>query len=253
MIRKKESIRFLWSHESAIHRILVRLYNTVMRLFPFELKYGIGRFMRRNSPPYNLIHSGSVLAQIGAPRDTLLSGRSRAMYFCLLTGSTGKVVVIEPDEMSANAFKRVAAQHGLKNFVVANCAAWSVRKDLKIFINPAHPASNFVEGTKTYTASHLSEYQQINMPADTIDNILRSNQISKLDLISITTNGSEREILKGMIKTIAHRVELIALARTGNYIEMMKSMGYELYTYDDRGFVFRQKELLTEKVLRELL
>jgi FkbM family methyltransferase len=253
MLQHKESVRFLWSHESVIHRGLVRAYNFVMRFVPFGFKYTLGKFMRRNSPPYNLIRPGSVLVQIGAPQDTLLAGRSRAMYFCLFTGPNGKVIVVEPDEISATAFQKIAAEQRVRNFVVAACAAWSIAKEIKIFINPDHPASNFVEGTKIYDDSRLSEYQQICIPADTMDNIIRSNQISKLDMISITTNGSEREILRGLIETISRGVELIALARTGDYTELMKSIGYELHTYDDRGFIFRQRELLSKKALSEIL
>jgi FkbM family methyltransferase len=209
--------------------------------------------MRRNSPPYSLIRPGSILVQIGAPQDTLWAGRSRAMYFCLFTGPTGKVIVVEPDETSVRTFQKTAREQGIQNFAMASCAAWSSTKDLKIFINPAHPASNFVEGTKTYSESRLSQYQQVCMPADTMDNILRSKGVGRLDLISITTNGSEREILKGMIETISHGATLIALARTGDYEDLMKSIGYELYTYDDRGFVFRQKGLFSKEKLRELL
>lgn len=253
MMRNKESIRFLWSHESAIHRGLVRLFNSGMRFIPFWIKYEIGRFLRRNRAPYFLIRPGMVLVQIGAPQDTLLSGRSRAMYFCLLAGSTGKVVVIEPDEASVKTFKQIVGERSIKCPIVANCAAWSSRKNLKILVNPAHPASNFISGTKSYDEARLSEYKQIDVPADTVDNILRENQIDKLDLISITTNGSEREILRGTVETIARGVELISLARTGNYLDLMYKIGYELYAHDDRGYTFRQKTLLGPDQLRELL
>ena len=60
--------------------------------------------------------------------------------------------------------------------------------------------------------------------------------------MSITTNGAEKEILKGMEHTIRAGLPYIALARTGNdYVEMMESMGYIFYAHDDRGFTFKQQ------------
>jgi FkbM family methyltransferase len=191
--------------------------------------------------------------QIGAPVDTLLAGRSRAAYFCLLARETGKVVIVEPDEESIKMFQAVAQKQGIRNAIFAPSAAWSEKGNLRIFINPKHPASNFVYGTKDLNDNHMGEFYQTSVAADTVDSILTTNHIRRLDLASITTNGSEREIIKGMVRIISQGVSYISLARTGNHTEFMKSIGYEPYAYDDRGITFHQSKILCLDELREIL
>jgi len=107
--------RFLWSHDLWLHRILVRLYYRLARSIPFRAKYAIGQSIRRKRYPYQLINEGAVVAQIGAPKDTLLAGRSRAMYFSLFAGATGRVLVIEPDPESQAAFRQIMEKQDRTN------------------------------------------------------------------------------------------------------------------------------------------
>lgn len=242
MVREKEYLRFKWSHDLALHRLAVRIYNRVMQVVPFTVKYGLGQKLRRKSPPYCFIAPGSVVVQVGAPQDTLRAGRSRGMYFSFFAGAEGKVVIIEPDRESVQTFTKVAKKQGIHNLVFCPTAVWSEKKMLKVYINDAHPASNFTEGTKSYDAERLKAFRTVEIPTDTMDNILAEQGIDRADLVSITTNGAEQEILKGMQRLVATGLPYISLARTGeNYVEMMAGFGYELLTHDDRGFTFRQK------------
>ena len=114
---------------------------------------------------------------------------------------------------------------------------------MKFYIDPSHPATNFTSGVRTYTSKEMSSYHEVEMEADSIDNILEQKNIAKVDLVSITTNGAEVEILKGMKKTISNGLKYICLARTGDkYIELMNSCGYVLFAHDDRGYTFRRDE-----------
>jgi FkbM family methyltransferase len=245
VIRTKEYLRFKWSHHLPLHRLAVRTYNAVMRLVPFAIKYGVGKKLREKSPPYCLIEDGSVVVQVGAPQDTLHAGRSRGMYFSLFAGPKGKAIIVEPDADSIRQLDTVTKAKGIQNVILCHTAVWSERKMLRVFVNDAHPASNFTEGTKEYDARRLKDYRIVEVPADTIDNILAENGVEKVDLVSITTNGAEREILAGMRKTIEAGLPYISLARTGDhYVEMMESLGYKLSTHDDRGFTFKQERVL---------
>jgi FkbM family methyltransferase len=253
MINTKEYLRFRWSHDNIVHRRLVRTFNSLMQRVPFRLKYAVGMSLRRGSPPYNLIKPGAVVVQIGAPMDTLSAGRSRAVYFCLLAGEKGKAIIVEPDQESLKMFEAVAQKQGIRNAIFVPYAAWSKKETLRIYINPRHPASNFINGTKELDDGRLAEFHQTSVAANTLDDILAARDIQQLDLVSITTNGSEREIIKGMLETISRGISYICLARTGDYIELMKAIGYELYTYDDRGMTFRQSGKLRLAELRKVL
>ena len=236
--------RFRWSHVSRPHRMAVKIYNHFMRFVPFSIKYGLGKKLRNKKHPYCLIENGSVIVQIGAPRDILSSGRSRGMYFSLFAGNHGKVVIIEPDRESVKHFELALKKHGIRNVILCQTGAWSAKNTLKFFIDDSHPAANLTEeaAKRAYNEKRLKNFRCVEIAVDTVDRILAGHHIEHVDLISITTNGAEKEILAGMKNTIAKGLPYIALARTGNdYAEMMASLGYDFYAHDDRGFTFKQK------------
>jgi len=238
---EKQPLRFRWSHEHPLHRFLVRLFNALMRLVPFPIKYGLGKRMRAGSYPYKLVKPGNVVVQIGAPQDTLLSGRSRAMHFALLVGPTGRVLIVEPDKNSVQTFRRIAQQQNINHVDFFPVAAWSEKKQLTIYIDDAHPASNFTAGSKVYDEARMQTYRAVQLPADSLDALLAGKGVQRVDLVSVTTNGAERDILQGMKQLMAAGLPYICLAVTGdNYVEMMAEFGYELFSYDDRGFTFSQ-------------
>lgn len=79
-----------------IRNILRPILNGLASLVPYQPKYAFGEWLRSSNHPYSLIRSGDTVVQVGAPRDLLRAGRSRAIHFARLVG-TGRVVVVEPD------------------------------------------------------------------------------------------------------------------------------------------------------------
>jgi FkbM family methyltransferase len=228
--------RFLWSHEAAVHRYAVRLANAVLRLVPFRAKYFFGMLLRRRRFPYALIRPGDAVVQVGAPRDTLRSGRSRAFYFSLLVGPSGRAVVVEPDAESALAFRAAAARYHVGNVTVIEAGAWSQDTMLRVYVDDAHPASNFTDGAKRYDERRLRDYRIVEVPAVRLDRALARLGIEHIRLISITTNGAEREILGGLSDMLGPRLEYVALADTGAVDERtMEEYGYRPAAHDDRG------------------
>ena len=206
---------------------------------PHGLKYQVAGRLRVGRMPYSLVHPDSVVVQIGAPADTLRSGRSRAMHFALRTREFGQTIVIEPDGLSVEAFRQVAASLGVSGYETVQCGVWSKKDSLRFFINDAHPASNFTGGTVEYSESELSAYRTVEVPVRTLDDIVASLGLNRVDLVSITTNGAEEEILKGMSQTMAAGLRYISLARTEEgYVELLRGYGYKFLAHDDRGFTF---------------
>lgn len=223
--------------------VAVRWYNAFMGLVPFMVKYGLGMRMRRDSPPYSLVKNGSQVVQIGAPRDILRAGRSRGVYFSLFAGDVGKVIIIEPDPDSVKDLEATLEKHGLKNVILHQAAMWSRKGSITVFVDPAHPAANFTEGCLEYDKKIMSRYRARDIPADTLDSVLVEKGIQKLDLVSITTNGSEGEILEGMKGTISAGLPYICLGRAHDYEDTMKRLGYTMFSRDDRGTIFKQRDL----------
>lgn len=240
----RKPIKYLWSHRLWLHRFLVKIYNALANCIPFDIKYAIGKWRRRNRYPYQLIKPGSVVVQIGAPVDTLGAGRSRAMYFSLFNGPTGKTVIVEPARESADAFQSIAKTRRLKDIIFICAGAWSARVDLTVYFDPKHPATSFTEGTVDYPPERLAEFQKVIIPCNTVDNLLSIHGIQQVDLLSITTNGAEVEILNGMRITLAKGVEYVCLAlhsHCGDLKQLMGDLGYDEFAFDDRGITYRRR------------
>jgi FkbM family methyltransferase len=238
----RKPLKYAWSHRHWLHRSLVKVYNFAMGLVPFSIKFGIGKWRRSGRYPYCLIRPGSTVVQIGAPADTLRAGRSRGMYFSLFNGPTGKTVIIEPAETSQRAFEAIARRRGQRDLIFCCNGAWSQRCDLKFYFDPKHPATNFTEGTVEYSEERLAQFQKVVIPCDTVDNMLAKAGVDRVDVLSMTTNGSEVEILEGMQKTLAAGVQYICLAlhtHRGDLPALMQKMGYDVHAYDDRGITYK--------------
>jgi FkbM family methyltransferase len=226
------------------YRMLTLPASAVLRRVPVNLKYSLGLRQRRPKYPYKAINEGDTVLQVGAPRDLLMVGRSRTVYFLHLVGKSGKVVVFEPDPDSATALRAFAARTGLADrLVLVEKGAWSSDTTLTFYSSPLHPASNTVKGAFDIDETDLRRrgYNEIKIAVNSIDAELAALKCGRPKLISITANGSESEILKGMKAQIDGGLPYIALAITGeNYPEMMAKLGYSLLAYDDRGYTFKK-------------
>lgn len=242
----KLPVKYLWSHKLWIHRFLVKVYNGAASLLPFGFKYSIGKYLKKNKYPYNLIRSGEVknVMQIGAPKDTLMAGRSRGMYFGLFNKS-GKTIIVEPATSSEKAFNDIISRRKMDDMIFYRSGAWNEKKNLKLYHDPNHPATNFTEGTVDYDEERLKDFEVIEIPCDTVDNILQNLKIDSIDLISMTTNGAEIEIIEGMSSVLSKGVKYLCIAmhlHIGDYDGLIKSYGYKLHAYDDRGYTYIKTE-----------
>lgn len=232
---------FKLNRYSTLHLFLTRVYNAVFSRMPHGLKYNIGLMPRKNRLPYSLVQGGNVIVQIGAPRDTLLAGRSRAMYFSMLAGDSGCVVVMEPDPDSIAYWERYIERHHIRNIRLVPKGAWDSEKVLEFFIDTSHPAANLMVEVCPKNFPLIDNYKRICVPVTTVDAALKSHGINRVNLLSITTNGSEIKILEGIKDTVAKGVPYIAFANTHKTLpQLMETLGYSILGRDDRGFTFKQ-------------
>jgi FkbM family methyltransferase len=222
---------------------LRRIFNGAVGVLPYRIKYPLGTYLRRNKLPYKWLEPGDIAVQVGAPRDMLLAGRSRAIHFARLVGTAGKIVIIEPDPENVAYLQDFVRRYGLQgNTMVVGIGAWKERTELMLLTNTQHPAAGVLEGLKGFreTLSGNPEHEKIKVAVDTLDAILNEANVSEVKIVSITTNGAELEILAGMQETIRKGCQHISLASTGEgYVEYMARIGFEYYGRDDRGYSFR--------------
>lgn len=166
------------------------------------------------------------------------------MHLALRTRG-GRMVVIEPDPTSAAEFARCALDLGLDHVSVVNKGAWDSPSTLQLFVDPSHPATNFVAGTVDYPSDRMADFTPIDVAVDTLDSIIEDllGTHEPIRLLSITTNNSEREILQGSRCIIEAGLQYLALARTGaGYHDMMAGLDYDFLASDDRGYTYIRKD-----------
>ena len=236
----KEMFRFRWDHRHPIHRVAVKQANRLLARIPLAAKYRIGARLRRTRPPYSLVSPGDVVVQVGAPSDTLHSGRSRGMHLALRSQG-GAAVIVEPDPSSAREFDQAAAELGLDHVTVVNSGAWNEPGTLDLLVDPSHPATNFMAGTVDYDADRVADFEPLTVPVGTLDTIVEKalGSLRPVRVLSITTNNSEREILQGIDRLLEAGLQYLCLARTGEgYDDLATELGFEFFCSDDRGFTY---------------
>ncbi|MCA9103144.1 MAG: FkbM family methyltransferase [Planctomycetales bacterium] len=228
-------------------RRLTTTYNAMLARVPYGLKYPVAGIVRHGRAPYCFLEVGDVVVQVGAPRDILAAGRSRAVHFARLVGR-GRVLVVEPDAENCAALRRFVADVGLQDRIrLFECGAWHTSTTLTFLTSDDHPAANVLDGVQQISSAEAQQrgYRKVEVPVRSLDDMLDEAGFGCPKLVSVTTNGAEMQIVAGMRNTIAAGCPYISLASTGEgYIEQMQRYGYEYIVRDDRGYCFRQLALV---------
>lgn len=219
------------------HKVLRIVGNRVLWSLPEALKYRVGGALRRGRLPYRLVRPGDTVVQIGAPWDVLKAGRSRSAHFAALVGPTGRVVVIEPDPGNVAALTEFKERRGLPQMVIVDKGAWSHKDRLRFLVNRDHPASNLIESVYDSGRNDLGQYDATEINVDSVDHILAELGIAQVRLVSITTNGSERQILEGMKQSHGSTTYIATVGRPEKY-RIVEEYGFVLLGEDDRGYLF---------------
>ena len=223
---------------SRAHNLLRKAAYVLLWRLPDWLKYGVGGVWRHFRQPYKLLGHGDAAVQVGAPWDTLRAGRSRAAHFARFVGNDGRVVVVEPSNSNVQALNGFAKRHAMSQITVVPTGAWDKKARLRFLINPDHPASNLVEEV-VVDGRDRTGFEATDIEVDTLDNIVADSGIKNIKLLSITTNGSEMQVLRGAVETLSI-VEYVSII-TPDAGDFLSSHGFGPFGEDDRGYLFRKQ------------
>lgn len=206
------------------------LYQTALRLLPYSVKYGLMTAWQRALPPYHLVKAGDTVVQVGAAGPLCPLGRSQAIIYARLVGKSGKVFAIEAIPENLESFRSYIRRQGIDNIEPYNMGLW---KEKGVLIFDAAPEGNPSPASQI---KHLRTEEKLRygsdraLPVDTLDNLLPRFDIARLDLINVTTNGGEAEILAGGAGYLARfRPALCVPARKENeafFDETLAPLGY---------------------------
>ncbi len=235
--------KYRWSHQGGVHRAVVKAGNRVLSTVPMHVKYSATTKLKGRALPYRLI-AGDVAVQVGAPYDTLYAGRSRAAHLGMAAGADGGLIVVEPFAKSCEIFEDFARKHLPCETVVINAGAWSESGEIQLEVDESHPATNFSSGTVDYSDERMSSYRSVSVRSDTLDALVSEAGLGAPELVSITTNWAELEILSGTSELRESGLRYISLAlgeANRDYQTEMRSLGYSLVGHEDRGATYERQ------------
>lgn len=240
----RPKLRHRWNHQAQLHRSVVTTANQMLARLPIAPRYQLMMRRRRNVLPYRLLDAGDVVVQVGAPRDTLLSGRSRGMALALMA-PRGRVLLVDPSERSLDEYRRVASLLDNRSAETICAALYSApMPSVTFYEDMKHPARNFIESALDvleYDEAALTDFEATTVPATTLDDLWRTELAgSPVRLVSVTTNGSEEAILEGATEMLKVTDYLALAVTTSDVTRFASQQGFELVDRDDRGFTYQR-------------
>ena len=222
---------------SLTHKVLRKCAYAVLKWIPEGIKFSIIHFYLKNIAPYKFVSMGDTVIQIGAPSDILKTGRSRWTHLAKIVGMNGKVVIIEPDKDNIVAIKRYIERKSLNNIIVIDQGCWSEKTQKNFLVDRDNPAANLVGEVYDESRSDRSRFTEVSINVDKLDNMVAALNIEFFQLLSVTANGSENEILIGAQETLK-TCKILAIVGSVEKIPALKLFDHKEMLQDDRGTTF---------------
>ena len=184
---------------------------------------GLGADARSSLKACFELRSGQVVVDVGACYGFGVVRYSR------MVAPAGRVVAVEADPAVEMVLRRNVEANALTNVEVIPCAIWNTRGELALHVGSSDRQHNSLrEGV-------YPSRDAITIPTDTIDNIVRSLRLERVDLVSITVNAAEVEAVQGMDDTLRLFAPNLSIAgwymRDGHRVHQLVTA--HLRSYDD--------------------
>lgn len=222
---------------STVHIALRTGMNEILWRTPYPVKYSLGSSLRKFRMPYRLLGPGDVAIQVGAPWDLLKAGRSRAWHFSGFVGDAGRVIVLEPDSANVRELRAYSLAHGVRNIEVIEQGAWSHEATLQFLSSPDNPAANLVQEKADPLRQDLDRFDITQVSVVPLSKVLAQSNLDRVRLLSITTNGSEMEILEG-VGNYWEKIDYVSIINAPRFGRYLEDQGFEEIAPDDRGATF---------------
>jgi FkbM family methyltransferase len=155
-----------------------------------------------------------------------------------LVGEVGRVVLVEASPENFERLSEHIKMKSLDNAIIIERGAWSEKKKHR-FILAKNPLDNRIEDENIVHDNDLVEggyVDQKEIEFDTVDNMMKEIGVNSIDFISITVNGAELEVLKGMEHMLDHTQRLYVKAHA-RHKETNRPINIDIVDFlNHRGF-----------------
>ena len=197
----------------------------------------------KNIHPYNFLKEGNNAIQIGFHDQYIENGISHPFIIKSVIGKLGKIWAIDPDPINIKSAISYCTKNNVEKFYSIESGVWEEpgKKDFIFFSDytSSNTISPIFEERKKKREKRWGEKRikentsKVSVKIDTLDNIIgRNSKDDKIDLINITTNGAETEILNGAKETIQNNDNIKITFPLGNIsnkgLDYLSEMGFRL-------------------------
>jgi len=164
-----------------------------------------------------------------------------SLFFSQVVSPTGKVITFEPNPINYNEIKRNLLINNVKNVSVLSIGIGSKKDVLEFVVNPIFQSRGTFsrEVQKEYKRKSISDSFLVNV--NTIDNLIRNNNIPEPNFVKIDVEGYETEVIIGMKNTIerykpALYIEIHSLVET-DLLSILENNDYSIYHIEGNCFL----------------
>jgi len=141
------------------------------------------------------INWGETYVIIGTPQP------KKILRLSQLVGPKGKVVLVEPSPPTLEKHRVMIAKKKLNNVILVPKAISDKKGKARFLLAKRSPGNRLVFDGVTVDIDYTSEdffVDEIDVQVDTIDNVVKENNIKKIHFLELAINGAEMMALKGM-------------------------------------------------------
>lgn len=183
---------------------------------------------------------GDIVVDVGAHmgRYTIPSAKD--------VGQGGKVIAIEAHPGNFRLLKRNLRLNGLTNVMPLNYAVYSSKARLKLYLPDEKEGytmhHSLMPGYLSTKYREKAARRHVEVEADTLDNVLQSAGVDRVNWIKIDVEGAELEVLKGALGTLSTNkgisllIEVHGMETYGPVMELLRSQDFKIdfeKTYDN--------------------
>lgn len=183
-----------------------------------------------------LAAQGSVAIDVGANVGAHTLTMARAV------GPRGRVLAFEPNPLVREVLVRNLALNGITHVNVFDCALGSQHGSLPLRV-PKRDSEEFSNMGLASLVALETPHDLVTVDIRTLDDVLESEGVARVDVIKIDVQGYEMETLRGMRECLArHRPAVVfeydawawrqALVDPKEAFELFRAAGYELFRLD---------------------
>jgi FkbM family methyltransferase len=191
-----------------------------------------------------LATEGAVAIDVGAN----IGAHTLTMAQCV--GPRGRVLAFEPNPLVREVMVRNLALNGISHVTVFECALGSQPGTLPLRV-PKRDSAEFSNMGLASLVALETPHDLVNVEIRTLDDVLESEGIARVDVIKIDVQGYEMETLRGMRECLARHRPAVAFeydawawrqahVQPMEAFELFKAAGYDLFRLDGRPGAARQ-------------